>query len=132
MNTDFVANGLVFITVEYNVLDEKSHQKANEGDSWTKMSRGWVLPCQSAGDGFLWNAPGHVEGILSRPGTDVHSPDSLASNLSPRIRTVNVHSRQEQGQGPPCLQSPLGCGLQVSSGINTAQRKHLTGLSVFC
>lgn len=39
------------------------------------MSRGWGSAPPSASEGFLWNAPGHVKGVLSGPGTDVHSPD---------------------------------------------------------
>lgn len=72
------------------------------------MSRGRGFALPSASDGFLRNATGHVEGILSRPGTDVHLLMTLASNLSPRIRTVNVQSGQGQGQCPPCPRGSFG------------------------
>lgn len=72
------------------------------------MSRGWGFALPSASDGFLRNATGHVEGILSRPGTDVHLLMTLASNLSPCIRTVNVQSGQGQGQCPPCPRGSFG------------------------
>lgn len=93
------------------------------------MSRGGGSALPSARDGFLRNATGRVEGILSRAGTDVRLLMTLASNLSPCVRTVNVQSGQGQGQRPPC---PRGSFAVRASGFQWNKHDNVTFHRLAC